>query len=59
MQYQSNEVPNVAQVRTRADYYQVDWPITRRQREVGVYCESVLEVYAPFAMGIISNIANG
>lgn len=59
LQYQSNEVPNVAQVRTRADYYQVDWPITRRQREVGVYCESVLEVYAPFAMGVISNIADG
>jgi len=59
IQYQSNEVPNVAQVHTRADYHQVDWPVVTRARQVGVYCESVLEVYAPFAMGIISNIANG
>jgi hypothetical protein len=59
IQYQSSEVPNVAEVKTRQDYYQIDWPITTRQRQVGVYSEEVLAVYAPFAMGIISNIANG
>lgn len=59
MQYQSNEVPNVAEVKTRQDYYQVDWPLRTRRREVGVYAEEVLAVYAPFAGGIISNIANG
>jgi hypothetical protein len=59
VQYQSNEVPNVAEVKTRVDYHQIDWPVTTRQREVGVYAEEVLAVYAPFAMGVITNIANG
>ncbi len=57
--YQSNEVPNVAEVKTRRDYYRVDWPLKTRQREVGVYAEEVLAIYAPFAMGVITNIANG
>ncbi|HZT90214.1 MAG TPA: hypothetical protein VFA12_19765 [Stellaceae bacterium] len=59
VQYQSNEVPNVAEVKTRQDYYQIDWPVVTRQRQVGVYAEEVLAVYAPFAMGVITNIANG
>lgn len=59
VQYQSNEVPNVAEVKTRRDYHQVNWPIVTRQQMVGVYAEEVLAVYAPFAMGIISNIGNG
>jgi len=57
-QYQSSEVPNVAEIRARQDYYQIDWPVTSRQQAVGVYCEEVLVVYAPFAIGIINNIAN-
>src|SRR5215510_13638536 len=59
IQYQSNEVPNVAEVKTRQDYYQIDWPIVTRQRQVGVYAEEVLAVYAPFAMGVVCNIGNG
>jgi hypothetical protein len=59
IQYQSNEVPNVAELKTRQDYYQIDWPLVTRQRQVGVYCEEVLAVYAPFAMGVITNVANG
>lgn len=58
-QYQSNEVPNVAEVKTRQDYYQIDWPLTTRARQAGVYAEEVLAVYAPFAMGVVTNIANG
>jgi hypothetical protein len=58
-QYMSSEVPNVAEIKTRQDWYQIDWPITTRQRQVGVYAEEVLAVYAPFAMGVIGNIANG
>jgi hypothetical protein len=56
--YQSNEVPNVAEILTRRDYYRVDWPLRTRQREYGVYAEEVLAIYATFAMGVISNIAN-
>ena len=59
VQYQSNEVPNVAEVKTRQDYYQIDWPVVTRQRQVGVYAEEALAVYAPFAMGVITNIGNG
>lgn len=58
MQYQSNNVPNVAEVKVRQDYYQIDWPLRTRAREFGVYAEEVLAVYAPFAMGVITNIAN-
>lgn len=57
--YQSNEVPNVAEVMCRRDYYRMDWPLRTRQREYGVYAEEVLAVYAPFCMGVINNIANG
>lgn len=58
-QYQSNEVPNVAEVKTRRDYYQIDWPARTRQYEQGVYAEEVLAVYAPFGFGVITNIAPG
>jgi hypothetical protein len=57
--YQSNEVPNVAEVITRRDYYRIDWPLRTRRREYGIYAEEVLAVYAQFAMGIITNIGNG
>jgi len=57
--YQNNEVPNVAEMLTRRDYYRMDWPARTRQREYGVYAEEVLAVYATFAMGVITNIANG
>lgn len=57
--YQSNEVPNVAEVITRRDYYRMDWPQITEQREYGVYAQEVLAVYAPFALGVISNVANG
>lgn len=59
VQYQSSEVPNVAEIKTRRDYYQIDWPITTRAQMAGVYAEEVLAVYAPFAMGVIGNVANG
>jgi hypothetical protein len=59
MQYQSNEVPNVAEIKERTSFYQIDWPLVTRQRQSGVYVEEVLAVYAPFAMAIINNIANG
>jgi len=54
--YQSNEVPNVAEVILQRDYYRMDWPLRTRRREYGVYAEEVLACYAPFAMGVINNI---
>lgn len=58
-QFQSNEVPNVAEVKTRQDYYQIDWPITTRARQHGVYAEETLAIYAPFGVCAITNIAAG
>jgi hypothetical protein len=58
-QFQSSEVPNVAEVKCRQDYYAIDWPPVTRQRQKGVYVEEVLAVYAPFAMGVINNVGNG
>jgi len=58
-QYQNNNVPNVCEVKTRRDYYEIDYPLRTRQYEMGVYAEQVLAVYAPFALGVITNIANG
>ena len=57
--YQSNETPNVAEVMTRRDYYRVDWPLRTRRREYGVYTEETLAVYAPFGVGVLTNIGNG
>ena len=57
--YQSNQTPNVAEVLTRRDYHRVDWPLRTRRREFGVYAEETLAVYAPFGVGILTNIGNG
>jgi hypothetical protein len=57
--YQSNEPPNVAAVRTRRDYYRVDWPPRTRRREFGAYTEAVLAVDAPVGVGVLTNIRNG
>lgn len=59
VQYQSNEVPNVAEMKVRRDYYQVDWPVTTRAQMVGVYVEEALAVYFPPAMSVINGIGNG
>jgi hypothetical protein len=57
--YQAANVPQVAQVQCRRDYYQIPWPIVTRANATGVYSEEVLKVYAPFALGVLTNIANG
>ena len=58
-QYQSAEVPNVAEMKIRKEYKQTFWPQTTRSRDCGVYVEETLAVYLPGAMGVINNIANG
>ncbi len=55
--YQAANVPQVAQVQCRRDYYQIPWPIVTRANATGVYAEEVLKVYAPFALGVLANIA--
>ena len=57
--YPLANVGNVVQMNLRQDYYQLEWPLRTRQYEYGVYADGVLQHYAPFALGIITNIANG
>jgi hypothetical protein len=58
-QYQSNEVPNVAEMHIRRDWYDIEWPLVTRSYQHGIYAEETLAVYAPFAMGVITGIGNG
>lgn len=57
--YPISGVGNVIQVRTRQDYYQIEWPLRARRYEMGVYADEVLQNYFPPSMGVITNIANG
>lgn len=57
--YPMANVGNVVQMNMRQDYYQLEWPLRTRKYEYGVYADGVLQHYAPFALGIITNIANG
>jgi hypothetical protein len=50
---------NVFQKKLRRDYYQIEWPLQTRKYEYGVYFDGVLQHFAPFSMGVITNIANG
>lgn len=57
--YKLNNVPNVIQVKTRRDYYQLEWPLRTRRYEYGVYADEVLQNYFPPAFGVITNIGLG
>lgn len=57
--YPISNVGNILQIRTRRDYYQIEWPVVKRRYEYGVYADEVLQCYAPFAFGVITNITNG
>lgn len=57
--YPLSNVDRVAQIKCRRDYHQIDWPIRSRKYEFGVYSDQVLQVFAPFAFCVISNIGNG
>ena len=57
--YPLSNVGNVVQVRTRQDYYQIEWPARARRYETGVYADEVLQHYFPPSMAVISNIAAG
>jgi hypothetical protein len=56
--YPMSNVANVAQMLMRQDYYQIEYPLRTRKYEYGTYADGVLQHYAPFSMGIISNIGN-
>ena len=57
--YPLSNVTNVMQMRMRRDYYQIEWPLTTRKYQYGIYEDGVLQHFFPPSMGIITNIANG
>lgn len=54
--YPVSGIGNVIQVRTRQEYYQIEWPLRTRKYEYGVYADEVLQHYFPPSMGVICNI---
>lgn len=52
-------VGNLMQIRTRQDYYQIEWPLRTRRYEYGIYADEVLQHFFPPAMALITNIGNG
>jgi hypothetical protein len=52
-------VGNVVQIRTRQEYFQIEWPLRTRKYEYGVYADEVLQNYFPPSMALITNIGNG
>jgi hypothetical protein len=57
--YPLSNVAAINQMKLRRDYYQIEWPMVSRKYQYGVYFDGVLQSYAPFSLGVISNIANG
>lgn len=55
--YPLSGITNVMQIRARREYYQLEWPQKSRKYEYGVYVDEVLQHYAPFSLGVITNIA--
>jgi hypothetical protein len=55
--YPMSNVSNTVQMLMRQDYYQLEWPLKTRKYEYGVYADGVLQHYAPFSLGVITNIA--
>ena len=57
--YPLSNVTNVLQMKLRRDYFAINWPMTKRKYEYGVYFDGVLQNYFPPAFGMITNIKNG
>lgn len=57
--YKLSGVVNPLQVRTRQDYYQIEWPRRTRKYEYGIYTDEVLQCYFPPAFALLTNVANG
>jgi hypothetical protein len=57
--YPTANIPIARAVRTRRDYFMVAWPVVTRQWQNGIYADECLQVYVPFSMGLISDVASG
>jgi len=57
--YKLSGIASIKRMLLRRDYYQIEWPLTQRRYDYGVYFDGVLQHYAPFSSGVITNIGNG
>lgn len=57
--YPNSNIGETVEMETRRDYYQIQWPITRRRYEFGVYADLTPIVWAPFVLSAITNIKQG
>jgi hypothetical protein len=56
--YPLSGVGDAVRMLMRQDYYQLEWPLRSRKYEYFVGADGVLQHYAPFSMGVITNIGN-
>lgn len=54
--YPLSGIGNICQIKTRREYYQIEWPIRTRRYEYGVYCDALLQHYFPPSLGILRHI---
>jgi len=57
--YPLSNIPGARRKLCRRDYWQVLWPQVTMNRQTGVYFDGLMQVYTPFALGVLDNIANG
>ena len=57
--YPMPDTPNIYQIKTRQDYYSIEWPWRSRKYEYGVYADEVLQLYFPPAIAVLTGIGNG
>lgn len=50
-------ISDICRVRTRQEYYQLEWPLKTRKYEYGVYADEVLQHFFPPSMGVLTNVA--
>lgn len=56
--YRIQNMRNTFNVRTLQEWRQIDWPITQRSWDYGVYVTETAEMHASFAFGSRTNIPN-
>lgn len=54
--YELSGVPNILEAHVRQDYYQIQWPLTTRKYEYGVYVDEVFSCYFTPAFAAITNL---
>jgi len=57
--YQLSNVEAPVKMKLRQDYYEIEWPRTKRSFDYGIYMDGVLQNFFVPACGMITNIADG